>query len=180
MPNWCENELKVQGSESELERFRLKAKSEEDKSKDVEATDLSLNNFIPMPAEMLQGEKWYIWRVDNWGIKWDVKAYYDGGSKGCIYYNFDSPWSAPLTAIKKISEQFPELIFKLRYEEEGMGFAGVFLARGGDIIVDECYNISYGICPRCNAYASKTIFGRCSSCDEIITDYGEIKEKSGE
>ena len=69
---------------------------------------------------------WYSWRVNSWGTKWDV-------TESCIIDNedtefavsFDSAWSPPFPWLEYIAPQFPDLKFKMTYQEPGMGYCGV-------------------------------------------------------
>lgn len=156
MPNYCFNNLVIKGEEKDIKKFEKKAKGKE--------TELSLNNFIPLPEELenttspsmpkTKAEKtrsaklikkygfdnWYDWKVANWGTKWDITAYLDLRKKGRIEYHFDSAWSPPNNAIIKIGIKYPELDFELNYEEPGMCFKGELRISGGNVIEDNCYD----------------------------------------
>jgi hypothetical protein len=84
----------------------------------------------------------YDWAIENWGSKWgicDARIIEENYDRGRVVYNFLSPWSPPLPVILKMSEMFPKLTFTLRYYECGMGFQGLFRARGGKVMVDKCW-----------------------------------------
>ena len=83
MPNWCDNELTVQGNKADIRKLRIKARGKD--------TDLSLNKLYPMPEELVKikspsnkskkalvkkygSDHWFYWRLNNWGTKWDVTA----------------------------------------------------------------------------------------------------------
>lgn len=67
---------------------------------------------------------WYDWQVLNWGTKWDIEAILNNEEEGKLGFTFNSAWSPPIQAFQTISRQFPELDFKLKYSETGMGFYG--------------------------------------------------------
>lgn len=75
---------------------------------------------------------WYDWALLNWGTKWGS---YDSDiikkGKSYIKYIFNSAWSPPIQAIDKISHMFPDLIFTLKYVEEGNGFKGIATFQNG-------------------------------------------------
>ena len=181
MPNWCQNELIITGDKKEITRFKKKAKGKD--------TDLSLENFVPTPKELVNlrtpplivSEKeyekkyqealeeskrlknkgidhlalpitkkmskellkkygslnWYDWRVANWGTKWDVNAKLRIDDETYLAYSFDSAWSPPIAWLEKVVKQFPKLHFKLKYEEEGIGFMGIAIGMNGEV-VDRC------------------------------------------
>lgn len=138
MPNWCENTLTITGDAKQLEKFIKKAKTKK--------TALSLAKIYPEPdyskikvkktfgkryAE--KGEEWWDWRIQNWGTKWDIEAYINYQDEGIIEYYFDSAWSPPLEFFKEASRQYPDLQFRIKYDEPSMGFMGIAYANSGDL-----------------------------------------------
>lgn len=164
MPNWCENTLTVSGYDNpkQFKKFvslALKNPKKENENSTPEYPLLS--NLVPMPKELENTESpnrkpieeqqpliekygfsnWYDWAVGTWGTKWDVNArtnYTEGDEE--IIFDFDSAWSPPIEWLEKVCKQFPELDFKLKYEESGMGFMGIAVGSQGDLS-DQC--ISY-------------------------------------
>lgn len=147
MPNWCFNNLRVDGDNKQsLDAFR-----------DWLGTDgFSLSKIVKLPTELenttsltpvdqtgqmehygLMVQKygagnWYDWCKFNWGTKWDVDAEVQDGDS-LIFITFDSAWSPPLAAIEKLGRMFPDLGFTLTYKEEGMGFAGMLTVNGNSV-----------------------------------------------
>ena len=77
------------------------------------------------------------WHIVNWGTKWG--AHYtqqpiDKGNK--LVYTFDTAWSPPLPVVLKMSVMFPNLLFKIKYYEQGSGFKGIFECKAGKVIRD--------------------------------------------
>ena len=66
----------------------------------------------------------YQWQCDHWGSKWDVNGELLENHGTFLQYQFDSPWSPPISFFEKIAKDFPSLTFELEYYEPGMGFAG--------------------------------------------------------
>lgn len=80
------------------------------------------------------------------GVKWDI--YVDkidretlGWTEGCdrIEVGFDTAWSMPERWFATASELFPQLSFKLHFEEPGCYFAGDMLGENG-VVSTEYYN----------------------------------------
>lgn len=150
MPNWCENRLQVSGDSKQLDEFIKKAKGKE--------TDLRMNNFFPLPEELVGTTSpnnnkaqakaltkkygypdWYEWQLGNWGVKWDNgdSVHLTREKKKVAYYDFDSPWGPPDTFIKRVGELYPKLKFVLEYSEPGMVFSGELIVCEGKVTKDE-------------------------------------------
>lgn len=77
---------------------------------------------------------WYNWRVSNWGTKWDAcESEWDLDDEE-LTIHFQTAWAPPIGWLENVSAQFPELVFKMTFQEEGMGFCG--RADGVDGIVE--------------------------------------------
>tara|TARA_Y100000401_G_scaffold55907_1_gene44260 strand:+ start:13048 stop:13524 length:477 start_codon:yes stop_codon:yes gene_type:complete len=138
MPNWCVNELSVEGDRKQISEFKEKAKGE--------SSELSMNNFFPTPQEYLDKHKeeprdmnWYQWRLNNWGCKWDVVAEIIHKTNHVAIYSFDSPWGPPVEFVQKVSSLFRKLIFRITFDEPGCDFAGDITCKKGEIVNEEAY-----------------------------------------
>jgi hypothetical protein len=135
MPNWCNNSVTITGPAERIAALWTRA------SAGAEGTAL-LNAMRPMPAELLEGEAWYGWRVENWGTKWDIDvqglefAEFSDGT-ATISGWFDSAWSPPLDAFQAYSNENPDVDMELKYFEPGMSFVGVWDSAGGDAYWDK-------------------------------------------
>lgn len=92
------------------------------------------NSRIEKLAEKYGHTGWYGWRIDNWGTKWDAsESDWSLDDTGMTIY-FDTAWSPPIGWLENVSAQFPELTFKMLFQEEGVGYCG--RADGKDGIVE--------------------------------------------
>lgn len=152
MPNWCTNNIIIQGSSEDVDFMLNAIKDEQDRS------PISLNSIIKMP-EALQGtapqkdeeiaeeniklyghSDWYNWRVTNWGTKWDVQAniVYDRTMINLPGYrtvqiSFDSAWSPPIEAINVMAKRFPNVKILHTFDERGVDFSGWRYYDSGEI-----------------------------------------------
>lgn len=137
MPNWCTNELQVTGDIDAMDKWRS-ALVENETFEPI----LVFNKLIPMPKEYEEGEKWYNWRIEHWGVKWDIDGDdsqpYDF-SETHAHYNFQTPWGPPVELFENITNDFPGITFELAYYEEGMQFAGLIKWKDGEVIHDESH-----------------------------------------
>jgi len=162
MPNWCENELYVEGSKEELEKFVEQAKGEK---------VLDFNKFIPYPQKFAEADKkarkwekknpksWenrpkdgynsggYEWCIKNWGTKWNAchLHFYEENpedlsykDEGKLFFKFDTAWSPPAPIVQKMGEVFPKLKFTLLYFECGSAFQGMLRIENGKVTEDKC------------------------------------------
>ena len=148
MPNWCMNEIAIQGDKSELKKFADKSKGKDLSLKtyypepNYEETDVP--DWNPMPGKKSIMPDWWNWRVTNWGTKWDLcetegqvwEIRGDGYPTNPFRYefHFNTAWSPPEAAFTKISKDFPELTFVLKYAEGGCDFSGQLTVRNGEAL----------------------------------------------
>ena len=146
MPNYCNNILVLKNTDPAQITKAAEA---------LKAGDF-LKTFIPIPEELKEttapakegspsviynGQEytdWYMFCVNEWGTKWDVDAYNDAeisedGTE--LTVSFDSAWSPPTEAYRKLEEQGFEI--DAMYYEPGMGFCGEY-SDG----FDETYEVS--------------------------------------
>lgn len=147
MPNWCYNQVTIDGSLLDMELFTRRAMEN-----DPEKKYSLLQAFIPMPKEYESLEGYnsggYEWCISNWGTKW-AESNQEGdannfGDTGQVIYSFDSPWCPPLKGYEKISEMFPELTFIHYWDEPGMAFCGIRVTKAGEeIMMEEIFDSNY-------------------------------------
>lgn len=128
MPNWCENHLYIEATESEIQNI-------------LAAKDGLLNHMRPEPehSEDVEGEmpQWYNWRVLHWGTKWEVQPEILPQSDTALLIIFDSAWAPPIAALRHWHDQDSEnRSFNLRYIEWGMAFCGEEDSDGTSYVVN--------------------------------------------
>tara|TARA_B100001094_G_scaffold152016_1_gene147140 strand:+ start:313 stop:837 length:525 start_codon:yes stop_codon:yes gene_type:complete len=136
MPNWCMNKLTITHED----------KSMLDKFEKAYRDDWTIETFYPTPRDpndptRMMGENesiskndtpdnnWYLWRLQNWGTKWDIGCKDGYGLEPTrvddeLSITFDSAWSPPLG----FYERLVVLGFDVQasYFEPGMSFAGIW------------------------------------------------------
>ena len=158
MPNWCENDLTIEGPVDDLRKFKEAAIGKGAKYKvdmnlppEFRSTDeppesmLSFHALCPVPPKVLAetfNDVGYDWQVNNWGTKWqpDIAEFEDNIDLDppSLIYRFLTAWSPPEEIFKTIAPNWPTLTFTLEYREEGMDFEGVLQLNGDKVLQDNC------------------------------------------
>jgi hypothetical protein len=144
MPNWCSNQLYVVGKDVNIHKFIIKSSKNDGGNIDPYYDEYDIiESHIPTPKQNLDNGSWYEWRLANWGCKWsdsETKLVgntdYPDNIKELIF-DFETPWSPPIEAIKTISSMYPKLGFAIFYSEPGMGFEGNAKFVNGEITHEE-------------------------------------------
>ena len=81
---------------------------------------------LHFPSTGIQDDRWYNWRCQNWGTKWDA---YSMEIDECdmphgFEVNFETAWSPPEEICNAIREQFDDLSLSWFYDEPGCEIAG--------------------------------------------------------
>jgi len=86
-----------------------------------------------------EGGDWYSWAKRFWGSKWgNYSGYVIREGDDSIIYGFQSAWSPPLPGFMHVSENYPELLFDMTYEDEGGGFLGKTKFKNGEQLDEVC------------------------------------------
>lgn len=148
--------------------------------KDAGITDEQYHGVPTFPEKFdmkFDGNDWYNFNNREWGTKWDVAVAEDdkyintsiqeteNGENYVVHYNFETAWSRPIPALKKLSAQYPTLLFTLSYEEE-TGWGGEMEFLRGEIISESEYD---NMCRDCDAtdcmeYCENECGEICSVC----------------
>jgi hypothetical protein len=135
MPNHCYSHLEITGEPKLLNKFMKQVEvTESEATSHLSATKFSLNKVIPMPEELHNGDGWYDWRVAHWGTKWDLCDLEPNDfswENGYIYYDFWTAWSPIEPILEKLTNEYPELTFSLKFSDEGGGFWGLWNFHNG-------------------------------------------------
>jgi len=164
MPNWVENTIRVEGERDVVAEFIRQAgkapiTQHPNQSKPEE---FSFGNFIAPPQEAIDsgeyhatngwegGERsgdtpnnWYNFNTREWGTKWDASGpivvdISVGGAS--VEISFNTAWSPPEPVFIAMAEQYPNLEFEIRWEEE-QGFGGELEGTGGELITTATWDI---------------------------------------
>ena len=139
MPNWTTNTLTVSGPpktlremvesvEDGINPFSLeKITGPEPDWVSTPNDDGELPKFEVVGVEAVclrwpdgkQDMRWYDWRHDNWGTKWDTcETEVINDSDTVWQVEFQTAWSDPQPAIETLAKKFPALKFELYAEHE--------------------------------------------------------------
>lgn len=146
MPNWCMNDVMLKHKDPAMIERAVKAYQQ----------GKFLNEFIPMPQELLEGEGWYGWAVSNWGTKWDIGGsgeFIEQPDANTLLLKFDSAWAPPIEAYIALGLEGFEV--EAYYNEPGMAFFGSYDTEYGESTID---------------YSSMT-------ADQIRTEFPELDER---
>jgi len=148
MPNWVSNELRCTAQKNILDQLLNAVTTDEnfDFNKIIpmpeHQPDLSKpnpfwgegNNYSPEEQEPFGENNWYHWATANWGSKWNASDTYitrpnQDGDDAVIW--FQTPWSQVDNIILQLSEMFPTVVFRYRYEEPDLELGGVDIVQNG-------------------------------------------------
>ncbi len=142
MPNWCNNDIQISHNdsakmdklESAVKKGKLfstimpepdwdsmpNEKGEYSKEEKL-APDLSIT--ITRWPDGEQDDRWYGWRNENWGTKWEVNEFYNNiRHENQLTLSFDTAWSPPIAIYEALVEQGYSV--RAYYNEPGGDFAG--------------------------------------------------------
>ena len=88
--------------------------------------DKPFRNGLRFKSTDVMDDRWYNWRVQNWGTKWDC---YDLTIDECDMPNgfeasFNTAWSPPEEICNALKEKFEGMSISWFYDEPGMEVAG--------------------------------------------------------
>ena len=137
MPNHCFNRIEIY-CRSEEQKNEIK------KFLESEETCFDLSHILPEPDyesiavkptfgkedDTHRMPKWWDWRIQNWGTKWNTYDDELSETEDSLEYRFSTAWSPPEMAIAHLREIFkPErddVHITAFYDEPGMEIAGYY------------------------------------------------------
>lgn len=152
MPNWCNNYLRITGTDEDVEDLLLRGEGSLPTQYGDKPSALLMQKFLPQPEE-LEGTSdikdsiadqilneiehgavdWMEWRENTWGTKWDLEATILNKEPGLVEIDFQSAWGPPLEFLQNISTLYPRLEFVLEYDEPNMELKGKARAKAGEM-----------------------------------------------
>ena len=141
MPNWCSNNLHMEGDAEEIKRFEdthnsiPKTWGEDKPNEEKTKLDFSASVWGEDNDVKEYSSYGYDWQIKHWGTKWNAceVGHHDSG-----LYSFETAWGPAEAWMVTMSKQYPKLKFVLSYSEPGMGFMGITVALDGDKLFDKC------------------------------------------
>ena len=146
MPNHITNVVMLSGDKKQIETLINSIKGED--------KNLSFATYIPEPTQYPKIVEtgsvldtmpdWYLWRLKNWGTKWDAYEVSQWVNEGTSYkISFLTAWSTPLLAIETLSKLYPEIEISCRFADEDTGSnVGEYRFLNGEMSFDEI--LKYG------------------------------------
>lgn len=144
MPNYCENNLLIEGKHEKVTEVLELLKGDDN--------EVTFEKILPIPKDV---ENCREWCLENYDTKWNG---------GCDSYFFDdtvsfyTAWSPPLVFFERTSKQFSELTFTLVYFEAGCDFCGISIFKNGSRIYEDS--------DTCDSKLARELFG-----EEYINEY---------
>ena len=145
MPNWCSNEVQIDGTKEDIAKFREECFTDHkgvavlDFSKvlpepdyDKPKKDGTHNNGVQTELHSVMPD-WWNWRNDNWGTKWNLVPNPEGNLSGYdfvdhgkdyIQLEFETAWSPPDGIYEAIVAKYPDLSVNWFYREDGVQISG--------------------------------------------------------
>ena len=126
MANECSNYITIKGDKDLIQLFKDSYLIKKDNG----SYELDFNYITPIPDNC---ENDYVFRIDNWGNKWDgTNAYVDFYNDTEIFISVETAWNPCEPITKKLISLCPGLYFCHEYYEPGCGFIGWIEHQEGD------------------------------------------------
>ena len=123
-PNWAEIPL----SEADQYEYSFSSARGEVGEKPVMVIneESPFMNGLRFKSTNVQDDRWYNWRVQNWGTKWDCYTLEmdDTDLPHGFEVTFETAWSPPEEICSAIREQYPNVSISWFYDEPGCEIAG--------------------------------------------------------
>ena len=131
MPNWCSNQIRIEGPKAEIDRIA-----------DILADDT--DNGLLTALAPLEGEWDYNSAINNWGTKWDITDHgleqeeyeHNGSVRAVLEGYFESAWGPPSEAVETWLNKNEDYEADLLWYEPANDFCGALLS--GELYQYEC------------------------------------------
>lgn len=148
MPNWCENEVLIEGDSKTLDFIQTVSGYSD--------LPFSMEAFKPTPPLLLENksgisedgnaigqailgntdyeyDNWYEWRIANWGTKWDIADLQVDRTEHIIFLDYNTAWAPNVSFWTYFSKLYPSVKITHSYLEEGVGFIGQASYEDGEV-----------------------------------------------
>ena len=181
MPNYCNNNLFIEGNPDTLKKIMSYVESNDnvfDFERIVPMPDSIYRGNIGQKEEEIYGKSnRYDWSIENWGTKWnsvDAEKYENS-------FEFLTAWSPCDPVIAALAAKFPSMRFTYTFYETGMCFCGESVYENGELIF--YYDGDYAENPACEDDEWADDYALANSLFPIkesgFTESVEIVEKNG-
>ena len=138
MPNRCSNTITIKGEKETLQLLKDNnfsfdfIRPEPDwMNTPNEDGELPIENKHPLYTERVfrkskkTDDRWYFWRNENWGTKWDIDCHdIELVDDNTLVVTGATAWSPPDEILRYATERFPDLEINIKFEESGCDFYG--------------------------------------------------------
>lgn len=127
MANIITNILTINGTTEDVAKVREFIKG-------ANGEFISFQSFLKIPEELNDGLDRMMWKYMHWGTKWDADPVYDEAVDAPNRITFNTKECAPISAMRAISSNFPDVTLNLIFSDEYPGqYAGEYTLTGGAI-----------------------------------------------
>jgi len=124
MPNHITNKLYLNGDSKRIEELKNYIIN-------AETGEVDFNVLEKMPEEYLDDDRWYDWRIEHWGTKWNA---YETEVNGDVI-TFLTAWSGVPAMVGKLAAAFSDMKIIYDYADEDFGY------NCGEYIYDGLYRM---------------------------------------
>lgn len=151
MPNWCSNEVMIEGDAEQLLDFGKVAGLLTKKGKIKCKPEFNFSAVYPCDnQEVLEAEaefqktnnrenqistELFYWKETQWGTKWSVgeEVFNVSLKNNTLTMDFNTAWSPPEGVFNHIVSRWPKLMVYAKYEEPGNKLSGCEMYYGDEV-----------------------------------------------
>jgi len=131
MPNWCSNNITIQGPTETIRQLWEDAQTANHYTVVEDDVEVEKVGFGLLNAMVPIGDWEYGKAVETWSTKWDISdqglEFKDNGDGTALITGwFDSAWAPPIGAYNKFLDDMDNCSIEASYYEQGMDFAGFY------------------------------------------------------